>query len=107
MRARALRARARIAAPGAVPLTTRHGDLVAGAVIRVVGHPARQIADLPYARMRSHQVVIGTTSTGNSTLLPPFTSLRRRIRPSRVLAMWPPWQSTWAGASARSAALCG
>jgi hypothetical protein len=62
-------ARARIAAPGAVPLTTRRGDLVAGAVIRVVGHPARQIAGLPYARMRSHQVVIGTTGTGKTTLL--------------------------------------
>ena len=62
-------ARARIAAPGAVPLTTRSGDLVAGAVIRVVGHPARQIASIPYARMRSHQVVVGTTGTGKTTLL--------------------------------------
>jgi hypothetical protein len=40
-------ARARIAAPGAVPLTTRRLDLVAGTVIRVVGHPARQITGLP------------------------------------------------------------
>jgi hypothetical protein len=62
-------ARARIAAPGAVPLTTRSGDLVAGAVIRVVGHPARPTASIPYARMRSHQVVIGTTGTGKTTLL--------------------------------------
>jgi hypothetical protein len=62
-------ARARIAAPGAVPLTTRSGDLVAGAVIRVVGHPARPIASIPYARMRSHQVVVGTTGTGKTTLL--------------------------------------
>jgi len=62
-------ARARIAAPGAVPLTTRHTDLVAGAVIRVAGHPARRIASIPYARMRSHQVVVGTTGTGKTTLL--------------------------------------
>jgi hypothetical protein len=62
-------AQARIAAPGAVPLTTRSGDLVAGAVIRAVGHPARQIASIPYARMRSHQVVVGTTGTGKTTLL--------------------------------------
>jgi hypothetical protein len=62
-------ARARIAAPGAVPLTTRNGSLVAGAVIRAVGHPDRQIASVPYARMRSHQVVIGTTGTGKTTLL--------------------------------------
>jgi hypothetical protein len=62
-------ARARIAAPGAVPLTTRRGDLVAGGVIRVVGHPVRPIASIPYARMRSHQVVVGTTGTGKTTLL--------------------------------------
>jgi hypothetical protein len=62
-------ARARIAAPGAVPLTTKNDDLVAGAVIRAVGHPARRIASIPYARMRSHQVVIGTSGTGKTTLL--------------------------------------
>jgi hypothetical protein len=62
-------AQARIAAPGAVPLTTRSDDLVAGAVIRAVGHPARRIASIPYARMRSHQVVIGTSGTGKTTLL--------------------------------------
>jgi len=61
-------ARARIAAPGSVPLTI--GDsVVAGAVIRAVGHPQRPIAVLPYARLRSHQVVIGTTGTGKTTLL--------------------------------------
>jgi len=62
-------ARARIAAPGAVPLTTRNGSLVAGAVIRAVGHPSRPIASIPYSRTRSHQVVIGTTGTGKTTLL--------------------------------------
>ena len=62
-------ARARIAAPGSVPLTSNNGDLIAGAVIRAVGHPARQIAAIPYQRMRSHQVVIGTTGTGKTTLL--------------------------------------
>jgi hypothetical protein len=62
-------AQARIAAPGAVPLTTRSDDLVAGAVIRAVGHPARRIASIPYARMRSHQVIIGTSGTGKTTLL--------------------------------------
>ena len=62
-------ARARITAPGAVPLTTRRGDLVTGAVIRAAGHPARPIATIPYTRMRSHQVVIGTTGTGKTTLL--------------------------------------
>jgi hypothetical protein len=62
-------ARARIAAPGAVPLTRQNFDLVPGAVIRAVGHPARRIASIPYARIRSHQVLIGTTGTGKTTLL--------------------------------------
>src|SRR6266516_119841 len=62
-------ARARIAAPGAVPLLSRGGAVVAGAVIRVVGHPASPLAAIPYQRLRSHQVVIGTTGTGKTTLL--------------------------------------
>jgi hypothetical protein len=62
-------ARARIAAPGAVPLLTASGDFVAGTVIRAVGHPARQLAQLPASRLRSHQLVIGGTGTGKSTLL--------------------------------------
>jgi hypothetical protein len=62
-------AMARIAAPGALPLTSRNGDVVAGAVIRSVGHPAGQTASLPYQRLRAHQVVIGTSGTGKTTLL--------------------------------------
>ena len=62
-------ARARISVPGAVPLTSRAGDVVAGSVIRAVGHPAAELARLPYARLRSHQVVIGGTGTGKTTLL--------------------------------------
>ncbi|HYA51760.1 MAG TPA: hypothetical protein VEG33_11365 [Streptosporangiaceae bacterium] len=62
-------ARARIAAPGAVPLLSRQGAIVAGAVIRTVGHPPSPLAAVPYQRLRSHQVVIGTTGTGKTTLL--------------------------------------
>jgi hypothetical protein len=62
-------ARARIAAPGAVPLLSRGGAVVAGAVIRAVGHPVSPLASIPYQRLRSHQVVIGTTGTGKTTLL--------------------------------------
>jgi hypothetical protein len=62
-------ARARIAAPGAVPLLTRSGDFVAGAVIRADGHPDRPLARLPASRLRSHQIVIGSTGTGKTTLL--------------------------------------
>jgi hypothetical protein len=62
-------AQARIAAPGSVPLTMRGDLLVAGAVIRTVGHRAGQLAAIGYQRMRSHQVVVGTTGTGKTTLL--------------------------------------
>ncbi len=62
-------ARARIAAPGAVPLTGPDGSILVGATIRTVQHPARATAAVPYASLRSHQVVIGTTGTGKTTLL--------------------------------------
>jgi hypothetical protein len=62
-------ARARISAPGSVPLLLRDGSVVAGATIRTVRHPARPLAFLPYSRLRSHQVVLGTTGTGKTTLL--------------------------------------
>jgi hypothetical protein len=41
---------------------------VAGAVIRAVGHAPSPLAAIPYRRLRSHQVVIGTTGTGKPTL---------------------------------------
>jgi hypothetical protein len=62
-------ARARITAPGSVPLLLRDGSVVAGATIRTVRHPARPLSVLPYPRLRSHQVVLGTTGTGKTTLL--------------------------------------
>jgi hypothetical protein len=62
-------ARARIATPGCVPLTVRGDLLVVGAVIRAVGHRAGPLATVSYQRMRSHQVVVGTTGTGKTTLL--------------------------------------
>jgi hypothetical protein len=62
-------AAARIAAPGAAPLLAANGDFVAGAVIRAVGHPARALTQLPAARLRSHQLVVGGTGTGKTTLL--------------------------------------
>jgi hypothetical protein len=62
-------AAATIAAPGSVPLLTAGGDFVAGAVIRTVGHPARLLTRLPSARLRSHQLIVGGTGTGKTTLL--------------------------------------
>ncbi len=79
-RHQAAAARARIAAPGSVPLTTRRGDLVAGAVIRSVGQRAGPLARLPYPRMRAHQVVIGTSGSGKTTLIPLLTMLLPRLR---------------------------
>ena len=43
--------------------------MVAGAVIRTVDHRTGPLAALPYQRMRSHQVVVGATGTGKTTLL--------------------------------------
>jgi hypothetical protein len=60
---------ARSAAPGAVPLLTARGDVAVGTVIRAVGHPARLLTRLPPDRLRAHQLVIGGTGTGKTTLL--------------------------------------
>ena len=62
-------ARARIAAPGSVPLLSPNGSVVAGAVIRAIRHRPSSLAAIPYQRLRSHQVVVGTTGTGKTTLL--------------------------------------
>src|SRR5713226_1666353 len=62
-------ARARIAAPGSVPLISPNGTILAGAVIRAIHHPQLPLARIPYERLRSHQVVIGSTGTGKTTLL--------------------------------------
>ena len=62
-------ARALTAAPGSLPLLSRGGHVVAGATIRAVGHRTGLAASIPYERLRAHQVVIGSTGTGKTTLL--------------------------------------
>jgi len=62
-------ARALITAPGSLPLLSRGGHVVVGATIRAVRHRAGRAASLPYERLRAHQVVIGSTGTGKTTLL--------------------------------------
>jgi hypothetical protein len=62
-------AQALIAAPGSLPLLSRGGHVVAGATIRSVGHRSGRAAAIPYERLRAHQVVIGSTGTGKTTLL--------------------------------------
>jgi len=62
-------ARALIAAPGALPLLSRGGHVVVGATIRAVRHRSGRSVSIPYERLRAHQVVIGSTGTGKTTLL--------------------------------------
>ena len=62
-------ARALIAAPDSLPLLSSGGQVAAGATIRSVRHRTRPAALIPYERLRSHQVVIGSTGTGKTTLL--------------------------------------
>ncbi|HTR94746.1 MAG TPA: hypothetical protein VMI73_23700 [Trebonia sp.] len=62
-------AQALIAAPGSLPLLSRSGHVVVGAAIRSVRHRAGRAAAIPYERLRAHQVVIGSTGTGKTTLL--------------------------------------
>jgi hypothetical protein len=62
-------ARAAGAAPGSLPLLSASDSVVTGAAIRAVRHRGGRAAVIPYDRLRSHQVVIGSTGTGKTTLL--------------------------------------
>jgi hypothetical protein len=62
-------AKAIATAPGSLPLLSRNGAVVTGATIRSVRHRAGRTAAIGYDRLRSHQVVIGSTGTGKTTLL--------------------------------------
>jgi hypothetical protein len=62
-------ARARITAPGTVPLADRHGRVVMGATIRAVGHRWRPVLVVPYQAMGRHQVVIGASGSGKTNLM--------------------------------------
>jgi hypothetical protein len=62
-------ARARITAPGTVPLADRHGRVVIGAVIRSVGHRWRPALAIPHTAFGRHQVVIGSSGSGKTNLM--------------------------------------
>jgi hypothetical protein len=62
-------ARARITAPGTVPLADRHGRVVMGATIRAVGHRWRPVLAVPHTAMGRHQVVIGASGSGKTNLM--------------------------------------
>jgi len=59
----------RVRAPGGVPLLSRRGNPVLGAVIRSVGHRPRPVLELPYALLRTHMLIVGTTGAGKTTAL--------------------------------------
>jgi hypothetical protein len=62
-------ARARITAPGTVPLADRHGRVVIGAVIRSVGHRWHPALAIPHTAFGRHQVVIGSSGSGKTNLM--------------------------------------
>ena len=62
-------ARARITAPGTVPLTDGHGGIVMGATIRAVGHRWHPVLTVPYGAMGRHQVVLGASGSGKTNLM--------------------------------------
>ena len=68
-RRQARTARARITAPGTVPLTDGHGGIVMGATIRAVGHRWHPVLTVPYGAMGRHQVVIGASGSGKTNLM--------------------------------------
>ncbi|MBM7784896.1 helicase HerA domain-containing protein [Tenggerimyces flavus] len=62
-------ARQRVRAPGGVPMLTRRGNPVIGAVIRSVYVLPRQVLELGYKSLRNHILIVGTTGAGKSTLM--------------------------------------
>jgi hypothetical protein len=83
-------ARARAAAPGAVPLTDSRGRIVVGTTIRAVGHPWYPVLAIPAGMLGRHQVIIGTSGSGKTTLM---------------LRLWAAWFSlAWSRFTARRGA---
>jgi len=68
-RRQARAARGRAAAPGAVPLLTRGGQVVIGATIRAVRHPWPPILAVPYRSFGRHSVIIGSSGSGKTNLM--------------------------------------
>jgi hypothetical protein len=68
-RRQARAARARVQAPGAVPLAERHGRVVVGTVIRAVGHRWQPTLAIPYQAFGRHQVIVGSSGSGKTTLM--------------------------------------
>jgi hypothetical protein len=62
-------ARARAAAPGAVPLLTGRGLVAVGATIRAIGHRWRPVLAVPARSFGRHSVIIGSSGSGKTNLM--------------------------------------
>jgi hypothetical protein len=62
-------ARARVTAPGTVPLADRHGRVVIGATSRSVGHRWQPTLAIPFQAFGRHQVIVGSSGSGKTNLM--------------------------------------
>ena len=88
-RRQARAARARAAAPGAVPLVTLRGRIVIGATIRAVRHRWRPTLTITPAALMRHSVIIGASGSGKTNLM---------------IRLWAGWFAAAFAASARKEA---
>jgi hypothetical protein len=63
------RAARAIARSRSTPVVIHNETILIGPAIRATGHRQAPDLTLPYERLRSHQVVVGSTGTGKTTLL--------------------------------------
>ena len=57
------------AAPGAVPLLARGGQIPVGGTIRAIGHPWHPVFTLGPAACARHMVIVGSTGSGKTNLM--------------------------------------
>jgi hypothetical protein len=57
------------AAPGAVPLLARGGQIPIGGTIRAIGHRWHPVLTLPAAACTRHMVIVGATGSGKTNLM--------------------------------------
>jgi hypothetical protein len=57
------------AAPGAVPLRGRGGQIPVGGTIRAIGHRWNPVLSLPHTACARHMVIVGATGSGKTNLM--------------------------------------
>jgi hypothetical protein len=62
-------ARGLTAAPGAVPLLGRGGQIPVGGTIRAIGHRWHPVLSLPHDACARHMVIVGSTGSGKTNLM--------------------------------------